>query len=52
MYETIYYDVVEYDVLHCLKKRKCVYFERTFMFFTLFKNNKTTFNAVRQKNGT
>lgn len=57
MYETIYYDVVEYDdVLHLKKKQKGrLYISRELglcvSFFYIIQN-KTTFNAVRQKNGT
>lgn len=59
MYETIYYNVVEYSDVLLLKKKekkmKTVYFKRTLdymFFFCIIQDYKTTFNAVRQKNGT
>lgn len=58
MYETIYYNVVEYgDVLHFEKKKKtkedCIFQENIGLHvFCIIQNYKTTFNAVRQSNGT
>lgn len=60
MYETIYYNVVEYSDVLLLKKKKKrkwrLYISRehwtTCFFFCIIQDYKTTFNAVRQKNGT
>lgn len=56
MYETIYYNDVQYgDVLRLKKKEDCIFQENIgnhVCFFTLLKIIRRLLNAVRQKNGT